>query len=69
MWFTNQRGEEEFTGGQDDWAGAARLASTCPYFNPDVEEEFVADDPVSCYNCRYRRWSTGSFTCLKKDKA
>jgi hypothetical protein len=66
MWFTNQRGEQEFTGGKNDWAGAAKIAATCPEFRSDVEEEIVADEPLSCYNCRYRRWSAESFTCRKK---
>jgi hypothetical protein len=66
MWCTNQRGEKEFAGGQDDWTGAAKAAASCANFQPDVEEEFVADEPMSCYNCRYRRWTSGSFTCVKK---
>jgi hypothetical protein len=28
-----------------------------------VEEELVADDPRSCYNCRHRRWTAASFAC------
>jgi len=63
MWRINQAGEREFTGGTEDWGAAARLAESCPGFIPDVEEERVADEPRSCYNCRYRRWSSASFTC------
>ena len=55
--------ERLFAGGQEDWDGAARAASGCGEFCPDVEEEMVADEPVSCYNCRLRRWTAGSFTC------
>ena len=66
MWFTNQRGEQEFTGGQNDWTGAAKAAASCPQFLPDVEEECIADEPISCYNCRYRRWNASSFTCVNK---
>jgi hypothetical protein len=33
-------------------------------FIPDVEEELIADDPRSCYNCRYRRWQADSVVCL-----
>lgn len=69
MWLTNQWGEQEFTGGQDDWARAALAAASCATFRPDVEEEFVADEPLSCYNCRYRRWSAESFTCLSTKPA
>jgi len=69
MWATNQWGEQEFIGGQDDWTGAALAAASCGTFHPDVEEEFVADEPLSCYNCRYRRWSAESFTCLSAKPA
>ncbi|WP_246559399.1 hypothetical protein [Citrifermentans pelophilum] len=55
----------EFAGGQEDWRGAALLAATCPGFSFDVEEELVADDARSCYNCRYRRWTRLSFTCMQ----
>jgi hypothetical protein len=32
-------------------------------FHPDVEEELIADEARSCYNCRYRRWTAVSFSC------
>jgi hypothetical protein len=51
--------------GTNDWAGAAHIAGTCSHFTPDVEEELVAEEPRSCYNCRYRRWTAASFTCQK----
>jgi hypothetical protein len=63
MWRINQTGEKEFAGGKEEWAAAARLAEDCAGFVPDVEEEQVTDEPRSCYNCRYRRWSANSFTC------
>ncbi len=65
MWNVNFRGEMEFAGGKDDFAGAAQVAAACLNFLSDVEEELVADEAVSCYNCRYRRWSAASFTCRK----
>lgn len=52
--------------GNNDWSGAALVASTCLHFIPDVEEELVAEEPQSCYNCRYRRWTAASFTCQKQ---
>lgn len=58
----------EFAGGQEDWQGAAFLAATCPGFSFDVEEELVADDARSCYNCRYRRWTRVSFTCMRAER-
>ena len=64
MWFADQNGMKEFQGGMDDWKGAAMIAAACAGFRPDVEEELIAEDPRSCYNCRYRRWSIASFTCM-----
>ncbi len=65
MWFAIMEEGNVFTGGKDDWTDAATAAECCADFHPDVEEEIVADDRVSCYNCRYRRWTTASFTCMK----
>lgn len=64
MGATDRNGEKEFQGGNDDWPGAARMAAHCSAFSPDVEEERVADELRSCFNCRYRRWTAISFTCL-----
>ena len=50
--------------GPEEWAPAARLAAVCATFRPDVEEEQIADEPVSCYNCRYRRWAADGIACL-----
>jgi len=63
VFYVDSNGHRQFTGGQEDWQSAALLAARCQEFLPDVEEELVADDPRSCYNCRLRRWTTGSFTC------
>lgn len=65
MWCLNEKGEKEFKGGQDDWVTAAQEAKACSYFREDVEDEQVANDLRSCYNCRYRRWTVKSFTCSK----
>ncbi|HEY7745531.1 MAG TPA: hypothetical protein VIA07_04275 [Desulfuromonadales bacterium] len=50
--------------GLEDWSAAALFADNCATFIPDVEEEQIADDPRSCYNCRYRRWQADSVVCL-----
>ena len=63
MWHINQRGERAFAGGNEDWPGAAQVAASCQAFYADVEEEQVADEERSCYNCRYRRWTASSFVC------
>lgn len=65
MWQFNKNGDWEFTGGRDSWREAARQAELCPGFAADDEDEQTADDSVSCYNCRYRRWTTDSFVCVK----
>lgn len=49
-----------------DWTGAARIAANCTAFQPDEEDEQVADEAISCYNCRYRRWTIAAFTCCKE---
>ena len=64
-WTLDSNGVQVFAGGHDDWAGAALQAAGCSGFVGDVEEEQVADDPRSCYNCRYRRWTATSFRCNK----
>lgn len=65
MWHINTKGEKEFAGGNNDPEGAAREAEKCLSFKADDEDERVADEPVSCYNCRYRRWLAESFICCK----
>ena len=55
----------EFPGGKEDWATVASIAENCPYFFADVEEEQVANEEKSCYNCRYRRWTKRSFVCQR----
>jgi len=64
MWRTDHRGAREFALGKESWAAAARAAAECLRFAADVDEELIAEDERSCYNCRYRRWSATSFTCL-----
>jgi hypothetical protein len=55
---------DRFRLGLEDWAKAVRLAEACSRFVPDVEEEQVADEAVSCYNCRFRRWAVDAVTCM-----
>ncbi|HEX3011701.1 MAG TPA: hypothetical protein VHQ70_06630 [Syntrophomonadaceae bacterium] len=59
------KSEREFSGGKEDWDVAAQLAENCSEFKADDEDEIVADEPVSCYNCRFRRWTRDSFVCCK----
>ena len=54
-----------FLGGLYEYEKAAVLAVECGRFKPDAEEEQTAEEEVSCYNCRYRRWIQDGFECLK----
>ena len=44
---------------------ARQAALACSWFRLDDEDELVSDDERTCLNCRYRRWTASSFTCLK----
>lgn len=57
--------QQEFPGGREDGATAARVACACPGFRSDEAEEWVVDEERSCYNCRARRWTPASFVCLR----
>jgi len=50
--------------GREEWVPAANQAVGCGEFRPDVEEEQIADEKLSCYNCRYRRWAADGICCL-----
>lgn len=64
-WCKNVKRDPEFIGGKEAWDEAATTANQCLCFIPDDEDEQVADDPISCYNCRCRRWTALSFICMK----
>lgn len=49
----------------DDWRQGHTTAQTCLQFQQDVEEEWVAEEMISCYNCRYRRWEQTGIQCMK----
>lgn len=65
MWFINELGEKEFKGKKNDFYNANNEALKCSVFTCDVEEEMVSDEIISCYNCRFRRWTSDSFICCK----
>ena len=65
VWIKDEDGPKVFTAGRLAWGAAAGEARRCRGFRPDDEDEWVADEPCSCYNCRYRRWTAQSFTCQK----
>ena len=68
MW-RRSAGRKAFIYGRDDPEKAREAAATCTYFKEDDEFERVSDDPRSCYNCRYRRWTHEGFDCMKGDDA
>lgn len=55
-----------FKNGQEAYAEVASIASSCPDFTADYEEEWADDEEISCYNCKFRRWTTKSFMCMYK---
>jgi len=65
MWFVDDSGNKLFKAGDSDWGAAAEMAQKCLFFRPDDEDEWVADESCSCYNCRYRRWEVKTFACMK----
>jgi len=66
MWQSGVDNCKNFPYGKDDNEKAAETARTCGFFKQDCEDELVSDEPVSCYNCRYRRWTQNSFECMKR---
>jgi hypothetical protein len=48
-----------------DIARAAALAAACGSYRRDDEDEDPLDGAVNCFGCRFRRWVTDGFTCLK----
>lgn len=65
MWDLLANGQRLFKLGRNADAAAAEAAVQCGQFNADDEDEWVADEELSCFNCRYRRWTADSFCCLK----
>jgi len=64
MWLKDTQGKKAFRHGHVAFNLAGEAARACADFRPDVEEEWVADEERSCYNCRLRRWTAESFVCL-----
>jgi len=64
-WRVNAEGQREFCLGRNAFSAAERESQNCADFRLDDEDELVVDPDRSCYNCRYRRWTTDSFVCLK----
>lgn len=61
-------GTKTFNGNMEDEDQPAKAAEDCGMFAQDAEDELVSDRPVTCLNCRYRRWIPGGFSCQKPDR-
>jgi hypothetical protein len=59
-------GTKTFDGNMEDEELTAKAAEECGMFVQDAEDELVSDRPVTCLNCRYRRWTADGFSCQKK---
>ena len=66
VWEAGKRGRR-FLPGNDAPRAAERAAQECGLFSRDDEEECFASEDVSCYNCRYRRWTSDSFECMRAE--
>lgn len=64
MWIY-ENGKKIFAHGQDDAENAVKAAQKCDYYKKDYDEECFEDEDLTCYNCRYRRWTNNSFQCMK----
>lgn len=67
IWDKGKRGRL-FLPGRDAPEAAAEAALECGGFRRDYEEECFAEQEVTCYNCRYRRWTRDSFECMKAEE-
>lgn len=64
LWEIGKRGKR-FLPGRDAPHLAEQAALQCGNYSADYEEECFAYETVTCYNCRYRRWTSDSFECMK----
>ncbi|MCH4888583.1 hypothetical protein EZV73_13405 [Acidaminobacter sp. JC074] len=54
-----------FLYGKENYKESRIAASGCQNFSEDDEDEQVDTVLMSCYNCRYRRWTSVSFQCMR----
>lgn len=48
-----------------DYRAALDIAAGCPTYGVDDDDEDYCEGERTCFNCRYRRWLTGGFECMK----
>ena len=59
VWFEGDIDEEA------DLRAAADIARECSAYAVDDDEECYLEGARTCFDCRYRRWRPGGFTCMK----
>lgn len=67
-YISEAEGIKHFTGDSsvgDDLRATVILAGACPLYQDDVEEESYLENALTCFNCRFRRWTRSGFTCYK----
>jgi hypothetical protein len=50
----------------EDLLAASIVAGKCPAYAIDEDDEDYCEGARTCFNCRYRRWLTDGFGCVKK---
>jgi len=63
--YVRETGEAKCFLGDDSINATVVLATACPLYKEDVEEEIYVEGVLTCYNCRYRRWTRAGFSCFK----
>lgn len=63
----NNSNKSESEGSRYHFQLSSILANNCPNFTLDDDDECVAEETISCLNCRYRKWTQHSFLCLKDE--
>lgn len=49
----------------DDFLAALAIAVQCDAYFIDEDDEDYCEGVRTCFNCRYRRWLTDGFQCLR----
>lgn len=64
----DEGGVLRFTGSlcsEGDLEAASGISTRCPSYRIDEEDEDYLEGARSCFNCRYRRWIAGGFSCVR----
>jgi hypothetical protein len=50
---------------EEDTLAAVGIAAKCKEYSIDDDDEDYCEGARTCFNCRYRRWLSDGFECLK----